>query len=125
MLTASDKADWDSYANTLRGQFRSIKDPKFRHVVAFLKSQPPRKQIVEPGGGLGWVDTVHGTGESDERFVIRLVTTIRNNLFHGGKFPTTHNTEVARNRRLLGAGIIVMNQCLELSASVKTMFTSR
>lgn len=73
-------------------------------------------------GELDWVDTRQGTGESNERYVLRLVTTIRNNLFHGGKYPKAPVSEVARNKKLLDAGIVVMNHCLELSDPVRAIF---
>jgi hypothetical protein len=114
--------DWDAFANSLRGRFQNVKPP-FGEAVAFLLKEPPRTQVVS-GTGLGWVPTVQGNGESHERYILRLVTTIRNNLFHGGKYPVPIGPmdDVARNRRLLEAGLVVLKQCLELNKPVKDVF---
>jgi hypothetical protein len=88
-LKPGDKAEpnWERYANSIRGHFGTVQDQVFRDAVAFLLKKPPRTQVVS-GNDLDWIDTVQGDGEHYERYVLRLVSTVRNNLFHGGKFPT-------------------------------------
>jgi hypothetical protein len=105
------EAHWDNYANSLRGQFSGVKDAEFQKAVGFLKREAPKKQILQPSGDLDWADTPQGQGESDEQYVLRLTRAIRNNLFHGGKFPSGPVSDVARNRELLDAGITVMTHC--------------
>ncbi len=34
-----------------------------------------------------WEKNSKSNGESDERYLLRLVRDVRNNLFHGGKVP--------------------------------------
>lgn len=124
-LKTGEKAEpnWDTYANTLRGRFEGVKDEAFRDAVAFLVKEPPKTQVVT-GGNLDWKATIRGNGECYERFVLRLISTVRNNLFHGGKYPPPLGPmdDVARNRRLLEAGIMILMQCLELSAPVRSTF---
>jgi hypothetical protein len=117
------EANWDKYANSIKGQFAEVEDPTFQEAVEFLKREPPKTQTVA-GKEFVWRDTVQGLGEHYERYILRLVGTVRNNLFHGGKYPhpTGPIEDVARNRRLLQAGITVINQCLALSASVRSIF---
>ena len=105
-----------------RGRFKKVKNAKFQQAVGFLKREPPKKQIAEPNGVLDWVDSKQGPGESDEQYVLRLIRTIRNSLFHGGKFPTCPVFDEARNHKLLLAGIVVMIQCLRLRDSVREVF---
>lgn len=124
-LKPGDKAEpnWDTYANSVRGRFGAVQDQAFREAVAFLLKEPPKTQVVS-GNDLGWTDTTQGDGEHLERYVLRLVSTVRNNLFHGGKYPTPVGPmdDVARNRRLLEAAMTVLRQCLELSKRVRAAF---
>lgn len=117
------KPNWDAYANTLRGRFGKIQDKAFQTAIAYLLAKPPKTQIVTENG-LGWTDTPLGPGEHQECYVLRLVRTVRNNLFHGGKYQYPFGTidDVARNRCLLEASITVLCQCLELSEPVRAMF---
>ena len=117
------EADWDKYANSLQGRFGSVEEQALREAVAFLVNEPPKTQVVS-GGDLAWSATPMGNGEHHERYVLRLVSTVRNNLFHGGKYPHPLGpiVDVARNKRLLEAGVTVLSQCLELSESVRGAF---
>jgi hypothetical protein len=118
-----DKAEpnWDCYANSLRGLFGQVKDQAFREAVAFLLKEPPKTQVIS-GDDLDWSDTLPGDGQHHERYVLRLVSTVRNNLFHGGKYPVGPIDDVARNQNLLRAAITVLDQCLELSERVRAVF---
>jgi len=122
-LKSGTKAEpnWDTYANTLRGRFTDVQDPVFRGAVTFLLKEPPKTQTVS-GKSLDWRDTVRGDGEHHEQYLLRLVRTVRNNLFHGGKYPLGPMHDVARDRDLLKAGIVVLGQCLELSKRVRASF---
>lgn len=111
------KANWSEYANAIRGRFSDVPSDEFSEAVAFLTASPPKKQIVADGV-IRWRASVKDAGESEEAFVLRLVKTVRNNLFHGGKFPEGPIEDVARNSRLLRASITVLLQCLELSPEV-------
>ena len=70
----------------------------------FLESEPPRRQAVS-GHDIDWKDTSIGNGEQHENYVLRLVRIVRNNLFHGGKYPIPVGPmeDVGRNRELLNA----------------------
>jgi hypothetical protein len=124
-LKGGDKAEpnWDTYANTLRGKFSAVQDQGFQAAVAFLLAEPPKTQVVS-GNDLGWKDTVQGAGEHKESYVLRLVRAVRNNLFHGGKYPYSFRptNDAARDRRLLEAAISVLKQCLVLSETVRAKF---
>jgi hypothetical protein len=115
------QANWDVFANSLRGKFSTVTDGEFRKAVAFLKTTPPRKQVVV-GAGTDWTESVRGVGESDEQFVIRLIRVVRNNLFHGGKSFTDGEKYVGRNAELMKAGLVVMEECLKLTPDVLATF---
>jgi hypothetical protein len=79
---------------------------------------------VVAGNQLQWQPTVQGPGETDERFLLRLVGTVRNNLFHGGKYPYPFGPvpDVARNQQLLESAIAVLERCLAISPNVGSAF---
>ena len=117
------EADWDAYAKSLRGTFRSVEDTRFTETVAFFLKAPPRKQVVS-GGDIDWKDTQIGDGEHQENYVLRLVRVVRNNLFHGGKYPIPVGPleDVGRNHKLLEASLAVLTQCLQLSPGLRAVF---
>lgn len=124
-LKVGEKAEvnWDKYANSIRGKFAGIENLTFQNAVNYLMREPPRTQIIR-GNELDWRYTVQGPGEHHECYILRLVRTIRNNLFHGGKYPHLIGPIVddVRNRCLLQAGLTVLTECLTLSESVRYIF---
>ena len=46
------------------------------------------------------------------------VKTIRNNLFHGGKYPNTPKIPAERDAQLLKSGIVMLDELLRLSESM-------
>ncbi len=118
------KPDWDRYArendwltneNGLRRPVDSIRD----HVEYLLKV-PPKKQVVEEQD-LTWKPDNHD-GPDDLVRVLTLVRRVRNNLFHGGKFPGAPVEEIARDRRLLEASIEILYFCLDADESLYSYF---
>lgn len=112
--------DWNSYTDQLRGRFQGVRDPRFVDACAYLRNDPPRKQVIA-NNRLDWQKSRPGPRDYDERYLLCLVRTIRNNLFHGGKMPfgVGPDPDAARNRRLLEIGIVVLEQCLSLSPRVR------
>lgn len=118
---ARAEVDWDAFANSLRERFADVENPDFQEAINFLQNDPPRTQVVGQEG-LDWIDTCQGNGEYHERYILRLVNTIRNNLFHGGKYLVGDVRDVARNQQLLSAGLTVLKQCLNLCPRTKAYF---
>jgi hypothetical protein len=114
---------WDSFANSLRGQFSSMSAPDFVRAVSLLDSAPPQKQVLKKGQ-LDWDDNKKHSSESQEAWILRLVRTVRNNLFHGGKYPGTVVPDPERDQQLLRACLAVLEQALGLSPKVKRWFSS-
>lgn len=113
--------NWDTFADSLCGKFESVQNKAFQEAMVFLCQKPPRQQVVS-GCDLEWCETEQGDGESLEKYVLRLVRTVRNNLFHGGKYPSGPMYDMARDGKLLKESIVVLRQCLELSDSVRKAF---
>ena len=116
--------DWDKYANSLRENFANVDNQAFQDAVTFMLDAPPKRQVVLRNNALSWADTPMGQGEHREGYVLRLVRVVRNNLFHGGKYPIPIGPleDMARNDALLNAGIAVLSQCLSLSDPVRAAF---
>lgn len=123
-LLGDDKsvsANWDAFANSLRGKLDGIQDASYREASALLLSRPPRRQVVD-GTDIKWSDSQRGSGEHIENYLLRLIRTVRNNLFHGGKYPYEPVTDVGRDDALLKASMVVLTHCLRLSPSVTAAF---
>lgn len=104
--------NWDKFASSIRDTFpgQSTARSDALH-VEYLKKKPPKKQVVAADGMLTWVDA-HQKHLSDAESIIWSVRTIRNNLFHGGKYPGLPIDEPARDERLMTASIV----CLAMAA---------
>src|SRR6266496_5519848 len=94
------KADWDEYARRQSDLLDKNTEVQFRDAVAYLKKSPPKKQVISQHGELGWSDD-RFSGPLDLSRVFILVRRVRNNLFHGEKFPIDPEGEFSRDRKLL------------------------
>src|ERR1035437_8207413 len=89
-------ADWDR----IRRELASLDPAILAHVISsgqYLLSHPPMKQVVEQGQ-LVWKTRV-ATGSQIEDLLLS-VRTVRNNVFHGGKFPDGPVTDPLRHELL-------------------------
>jgi hypothetical protein len=80
------EAEWDRFENALT----ALPDDQLAPVLACGKvilANPPKKQVVR-GGALSWEDSTPTASEI--KTLVTYVRRIRNNLFHGGKFPDFH-----------------------------------
>jgi hypothetical protein len=82
-----------------------------------LRRLSPRRQVVRDGR-VRWEDIAQH-GASDAEYTLRLLKTVRNNLFHGGKYPDGPIDEIARNREILRAALTILDGCYELHAGVR------
>jgi hypothetical protein len=115
--------DWDRFADSLKGRFEKSHRQSFIDALSYLNDHPPQKQIVL-ANQLRWKQNVRDISESQEKWILRLVRTVRNNLFHGGKYPYPDGPveEPARNRHLLSASLTVLEECLQFSPSLEEKF---
>ena len=122
---ARAKADWDEYAETIRGKMRGV--TAAAGAIALLTANPPHEQRVDSEGELGWQAVDRREYKCEEGYLLRLVRTVRNNLFHGGQYdePVGRMEEPARNRALLQACMVILNACVELSPELKGKLTQQ
>jgi hypothetical protein len=101
------KPDWDKFGAKLAGSFERVSLAGFTEAVEEIRRLSPKRQVVN-GGRLGWESINQRIGDSEEEYVLRLLRTVRNNLFHGGKYPDGPVEEVARDRALLQASLVIL-----------------
>ena len=115
--------DWDQFAKAHAKEFLPDASEELKTAVDYFRRSPPRKQVVKDGI-LQWSEPqLKDPSESLLRWVIRVVCMVRNNLFHGGKFPGGFKAEdPSRDKSLLGHSICVLNAVLLLDAKVRHCF---
>lgn len=112
--------DWKKFGMYIQGRFIDVKRVNgFDEAVHTLKAATLRRQVVR-NGKLYWKELQRQPDESEEEFVLRLVKTTRNNLFHGGKYPDGPIAEVARDKTILYAALKILEGCYELHPGIST-----
>jgi hypothetical protein len=81
-----------------------------------LLSAKPQHQVVGTSGELEWDDVNLSDCKSDLARVIRLLKTVRNNLFHGGKHQAKSWDNPKRTQKLLALGTTVLGQLAHLAS---------
>jgi hypothetical protein len=105
--------DWGCFGKTLLAHSSEELAPVFKF-GQYLIEKPPQKQTLTKGR-LGWTDTADGSVSEIERLLLS-VRRVRNNLFHGGKYPEPVGPvpDAARNTELLHCCIDVLAAVLDL-----------
>lgn len=107
------KPDWTSLANDLHDSGALDRERLNAHEsVRYCLEAPPKRQVVIDGQ-LRWEPLGPSDGEHETRWVIRVLCTLRNNLFHGGKFADGYVTDPARNPKLLTGGLLLLREIRE------------
>jgi hypothetical protein len=110
---------WDQFASSIAHSLSGIKDTRLTRAIDYLTQHPPRKQFVNAAGQLDWKERKRGN-QSDAEFLIRSITTVRNNLFHGGKEVTW--TMAERDHDLIENSLIVLAYCVNQNHGVWRAF---
>jgi hypothetical protein len=118
------KANWDSFASSIRKQFQLDRTPDLQEAINYLHQFPPRKQVVRQSNRLGWSDPRSNDKPPTIFDLLGYIRTIRNNLFHGAKFQEIlhESNQNDRNRHLLQSALIVLEECLQISTNVQQAF---
>ena len=114
------EADWDCYAKRVRHLFEPNSSPPIKTSVDYLVDSPPQKQVIL-SGELRLAAVTKDASESNASYILRLVRTVRNNLFHGGKFPDPCGpiAETSRDRHLLRHALTVLEECAKDDPDLK------
>lgn len=120
--------DWDAFACDLNKRNAECPDEDFAKAKKFLIDHPPQRQVYTDQGGnkdWKWGPNKKRDNESEWQHLLRLVRDVRNNLFHGGKFPDGPVDGTERNCQLLRACLAILEQCRLLDDGVKRSFEER
>jgi hypothetical protein len=112
---------WDRFANEIDQQFNQLEDEELIEAKALLLTSPPRKQVLQNERVVFQDQTVDQQQRTTQQ-ILRFVRTVRNNLFHGGKFLPTGEIEEGRNAALVEASLKVIRACIELNERVKQSY---
>ncbi len=102
--------DWDKFAKELADADELSLAPVFES-SEYLEASPPMKQIKSKNS-VGWVRL--NPMKTRIESLLFDVRTVRNNLFHGGKFEIMSVEEPARNERLIRSCLAALDNILEL-----------
>ncbi len=112
---------WDRFANEIDQQFNQLEDKELIEAKNLLLNSPPRKQVLKEDQ-VKFKDQTVDQHQRTTQQIIRFVRTVRNNLFHGGKFLPAGEEEAGRNEVLVGASLKVIRACIELNGRVKQSY---
>jgi hypothetical protein len=112
-------ANWPAFANAIQAKFFPSQSSELMEAYEYYLKYPPGVQIVR-NGHLAWKANEKKENETEFAWVIRSIGTVRNNLFHGGKFPWDY----IRDTTLLSNGLIILHACLRLNGKVLNEFYS-
>lgn len=99
---------WDEFVREFCGQYEPLPEAQF------LLGNAPSRQIIADGGSLTWSAVGLSDCRSNLAKVVRLLKTVRNNLFHGGKHGADSWDDINRTHDLLKNGKLVLDQLSEL-----------
>jgi hypothetical protein len=114
---------WDAFAKAHRDHFTSEETPELRTACDYFETHPPRRQIFD-GGALSWSPPVSRTHEPQLTWLLCMIRRVRNNLFHGGKYPIAHDPDPSRDPTLLNHALVILYASLALDESVSSHFHS-
>jgi len=114
--------DWRKFETKHKDEFDSEKEPELREAWNYIDKDPPKKQVVVDGE-LDFEVDERLKGKSPFEKATLAVRTVRNNLFHGGKFPRSGIVDdPARKTTLLKKCTLLIEEMLELDPNVKMEF---
>lgn len=112
--------DWTAFADEVANKFEKLANTDLSRAKAYLMNNPPKKQIRD-GHRIDWMVPQRGT-VPEVRWLLDLVKIVRNNLFHGGKYPRNIQSDPARDSQLIESCLIILCECIHLDKEVEQFF---
>lgn len=112
---------WDAFANDINQEFSALEDQDVVEARDYLLGHPPRKQVLKDQKVV-FVDQVIDPNQAKTQQVLLMVRTVRNNLFHGGKYSPDGEREAGRNNVLVRHALVVVLACSKLNVAVRSSF---
>lgn len=107
---AKAEPGWDAFVEKWHAQYTPSTEAKA------LLSTKPERQVVGPNQELAWKPVELKDCKSELAKVVRLLKTVRNNLFHGGKHGGAGWDDPGRTELLLSSGKAVLDQFAALAS---------
>jgi len=121
-LNGKAEPDWRKFETKHKDEFDPEKEPQLREAWNYIDIDPPKKQVVVDRK-LDFKVDEHLKSKSPFEKATLAVRTVRNNLFHGGKFPRSGIVDdPARKTALLKKCTLLLEEMLELDPNVKMEF---
>ena len=118
------RPNWDRFINSISDDFQPNRTPALFDAVDYLITNPPKRQQIA-NRQLSWQNL---TLPPQTSMCMRLgiyIRTVRNNLFHGGKFVGSYEPDISRNYTLINNCLIILDEWLSLNEDVKKHFLTR
>lgn len=109
VIGAKAEASWDDFVMKWGGQYAASGE-----ALSLLEASP-ESQIIAANDQLAWKTVGLTDCKSELEKVVRLLKTIRNNLFHGGKHGGAGWDDSKRTAFLLSSGKTVLDQLAALA----------
>jgi len=116
--------DWVKFGQDIQPHYNRHETTSLEEAIDYLFSEPPKRQVVGEDGSLRWEDLEQNANQTELARLLAIVRTVRNNLFHGGKYPYLPVPDPARDTRLLESGLTVLASCLNWSPRVESYYSS-
>lgn len=117
------KPNWDLFASNSNDGFDPTASARLAEAVDYFRASPPRKQIRD-SGQLGWSKPLMQKASGPVLIWLLLcVRTVRNNLFHGGKFPKFAVGDPSRDCILIEHSLVILSYALRLDTQVEQTFS--
>ena len=114
--------DWEAFASSIRETFLPESRPELSAACDYLiRLSPPGSEVVS-GKAVVWDTTPPPADLPVSQRVLLAVRRVRNNLFHGAKFSHVPAGDAGRNTALLEYSLVVLGECLRLSAEVRQVY---
>lgn len=120
--TDEAKPNWDKLASDYKNKFNPDASVELQAAVKYLQDQPPRKQL-RVSDKMGWSKPQKYDGKEPLlKWLLLMIRCVRNNLFHGGKFPLIPISDPSRDRELLLNSLVILKESLLLDSEVQRQF---
>lgn len=117
-------ANWDRFTSLIDESFDRNKNPEIRRAVDYLITNSPKIRLLE-NNQIVWLDRIIDANLPLTSKLGLHIRTVRNNLFHGGKFNGVYQPELSRNYTLIESSLIILNDWLTLHEEVQAKFLER
>ena len=119
------KADWNKFGKDMKSDFDTQANEELKEAKFYLLSNEtsPKKQIKNNITKMLDYRPVESSDDEIHR-LINAVKRVRNNLFHGGKFPSPNGPieDPIRNNKLIKHSITVLKYFLYSSPIIKRLY---